>query len=79
MKVRVNLNQKFKLKSDKATSMRPNIQLSPIRQYKVDGEGLPIERKPKQTLFQVIGVGVFLLLFFSINYLFQVIKAGCIF
>ena len=76
MKARGNLNQKFKLKSDKATGMRPNIQLSPIRQYKVDGEGLPIERKPKQTLFQVIGVGVFLLLFLSINYLFQIIKSG---
>ena len=71
MKVRGNLNQKFKLKSDKATNMRPNIQLSPIRQYKVDGEGLPIERKPKQTLFQTIGIIVFLLLFFSTNFYFR--------
>lgn len=60
----------------KKSNFREKKQFSPIRRYKVDGEGLPIERKPKRAKFIFIAVVMFIVLFLLINYLFQVIAGG---
>ncbi|MDZ5549923.1 type IV secretory system conjugative DNA transfer family protein [Enterococcus cecorum] len=60
----------------KKSNFREKKQYSPIRRYKVDGEGLPIERKPKRAKFIFIVVIMFIVLFLIMNYLFQVIAGG---
>lgn len=60
----------------KKSNFREKKQYSPIRRYKVDGEGLPIERKPKRAKFILIAVVMFIVLFLIMNYLFQVIAGG---
>lgn len=69
--MKVRASSKFKLKNNKEKRIK-----SPVRRYKVDGEGLPVERKPKQTKFLVLAILNFLLIFLLLNYLVQVIQEG---